>query len=471
MARKNESTGLKALLTEFKELKNIDQETMLHVLEDSFRSILAKMFGSDDNFDVIINAESGDFEIWRTREVVPDDAVEKDNEQVAYTEALAIDPEAEIGDEVTDSVDFLSFGRRAIVNLRQTLSSKILDLQKEHFYQTFVERVGELITAEVYQVWKRETLLVDEDGNELIMPKSEQIPDEYFRKGESVHAVIAQVDNENNNPRVTLSRTSPEFLKRLFEINVPEISDGLITIKRVARIPGVRAKIAVESYDDRIDPVGSCVGMNGSRIRGIVRELHGENIDVLTYTANPSLFIQRALSPAKISSIELDVDTSKAAVYLRPEDVPLAIGKNASNIKLASVLTGFEIEVFRDATDATEEDIYLTEFSDEIEDWVIKMLLDIGLNTARSVLTTPRFDLVKKTDLEQETIDHVLSILSSEFDIEELEEMRLPQENIDLLKKTNQTADEIAQSIVGEHNETEHQAESLTENKTPHTSN
>lgn len=471
MARKNESTGLKALLTEFKELKNIDQETMLHVLEDSFRSILAKMFGSDDNFDVIINAESGDFEIWRTREVVPDDAVEKDNEQVAYTEALAIDPEAEIGDEVTDSVDFLSFGRRAIVNLRQTLSSKILDLQKEHFYQTFVERVGELITAEVYQVWKRETLLVDEDGNELIMPKSEQIPDEYFRKGESVHAVIAQVDNENNNPRVTLSRTSPEFLKRLFEINVPEISDGLITIKRVARIPGVRAKIAVESYDDRIDPVGSCVGMNGSRIRGIVRELHGENIDVLTYTANPSLFIQRALSPAKISSIELDVDTSKAAVYLRPEDVPLAIGKNASNIKLASVLTGVEIEVFRDATDATEEDIYLTEFSDEIEDWVIKMLLDIGLNTARSVLTTPRFDLVKKTDLEQETIDHVLSILSSEFDIEELEEMGLPQENIDLLKKTNQTADEIAQSIVGEHNETEHQAESLTENKTPHTSN
>lgn len=471
MARKNESTGLKALLTEFKELKNIDQETMLHVLEDSFRSILAKMFGSDDNFDVIINAESGDFEIWRTREVVPDDAVEKDNEQVAYTEALAIDPEAEIGDEVTDSVDFLSFGRRAIVNLRQTLSSKILDLQKEHFYQTFVERVGELITAEVYQVWKRETLLVDEDGNELIMPKSEQIPDEYFRKGESVHAVIAQVDNENNNPRVTLSRTSPEFLKRLFEINVPEISDGLITIKRVARIPGVRAKIAVESYDDRIDPVGSCVGMNGSRIRGIVRELHGENIDVLTYTANPSLFIQRALSPAKISSIELDVDTSKAAVYLRPEDVPLAIGKNASNIKLASVLTGFEIEVFRNATDATEEDIYLTEFSDEIEDWVIKMLLDIGLNTARSVLTTPRFDLVKKTDLEQETIDHVLSILSSEFDIKELEEMGLPQENIDLLKKTNQTADEIAQSIVGEHNETEHQAESLTEDKTPHTSN
>ncbi|MFC2708839.1 MAG: transcription termination factor NusA, partial [Porphyromonas asaccharolytica] len=279
MARKKESTSLKVLLTEFKELKNIDEETMLHVLEDSFRSILAKMFGSDDNFDVIINADSGDFEIWRTREVVADDAVERENEQVAYTEAREIDPEAEIGDDVTDSVDFLSFGRRAIVNLRQTLSSKILDLQKEHFYQTFIERVGELITAEVYQVWKRETLLVDEDGNELIMPKSEQIPDEYFRKGDSVHAVIARVDNENNNPRVTLSRTSPEFLKRLFEINVPEIADGLITIKRVARIPGVRAKIAVESYDDRIDPVGSCVGMNGSRIRGIVRELHGENID------------------------------------------------------------------------------------------------------------------------------------------------------------------------------------------------
>ena len=323
-----------------------------------------------------------------------------------------------------------------------------MDLQKEHFYQTFIERVGELITAEVYQVWKRETLLVDEDGNELIMPKSEQIPDEYFRKGDSVHAVIARVDNENNNPRVTLSRTSPEFLKRLFEINVPEIADGLITIKRVARIPGVRAKIAVESYDDRIDPVGSCVGMNGSRIRGIVRELHGENIDVLTYTANDSLFIQRALSPAKISSIELYPETAKAEVYLRPEDVPLAIGKNASNIKLASVLTGFEIEVFRDAADATEEDIYLSEFSDEIEDWVIKMLLDIGLNTARAVLTTSRTELLKKTDLEIETIDRVLRILSSEFDLEELEEMGLPQENIDLLKSPVPTQKEIAQAII-----------------------
>ena len=448
MARKKEATSLKVLLTEFKELKNIDEETMLHVLEDSFRSILAKMFGSDDNFDVIINADSGDFEIWRTREVVADDAVERENEQVAYTEAREIDPEAEIGDDVTDSVDFLSFGRRAIVNLRQTLSSKILDLQKEHFYQTFIERVGEMITAEVYQVWKRETLLVDEDGNELIMPKSEQIPDEYFRKGDSVHAVIARVDNENNNPRVTLSRTSPEFLKRLFEINVPEIADGLITIKRVARIPGVRAKIAVESYDDRIDPVGSCVGMNGSRIRGIVRELHGENIDVLTYTSNDSLFIQRALSPAKVSSIKLYPETAKAEVYLQPEDVPLAIGKNASNIKLASVLTGFEIEVFRDAADTTEEDIYLSEFSDEIEDWVIKMLLDIGLNTARAVLTTSRTELLQKTDLEIETIDHVLRILSSEFDLEELEKMGLPQENIDLIKSPVPTQSEIAEAII-----------------------
>lgn len=448
MARKKEATSLKVLLTEFKELKNIDEETMLHVLEDSFRSILAKMFGSDDNFDVIINADSGDFEIWRTREVVADDAVERENEQVAYTEAREIDPEAEIGDDVTDSVDFLSFGRRAIVNLRQTLSSKILDLQKEHFYQAFIERVGEMITAEVYQVWKRETLLVDEDGNELIMPKSEQIPDEYFRKGDSVHAVIARVDNENNNPRVTLSRTSPEFLKRLFEINVPEIADGLITIKRVARIPGVRAKIAVESYDDRIDPVGSCVGMNGSRIRGIVRELHGENIDVLTYTSNDSLFIQRALSPAKVSSIKLYPETAKAEVYLQPEDVPLAIGKNASNIKLASVLTGFEIEVFRDAADTTEEDIYLSEFSDEIEDWVIKMLLDIGLNTARAVLTTSRTELLQRTDLEIETIDHVLRILSSEFDLEELEEMGLPQENIDMLKSPVPTQREIAEAII-----------------------
>lgn len=463
MARKKEATSLKVLLTEFKELKNIDEETMLHVLEDSFRSILAKMFGSDDNFDVIINADSGDFEIWRTREVVADDAVERENEQVAYTEAREIDPEAEIGDDVTDSVDFLSFGRRAIVNLRQTLSSKILDLQKEHFYQAFIERVGEMITAEVYQVWKRETLLVDEDGNELIMPKSEQIPDEYFRKGDSVHAVIARVDNENNNPRVTLSRTSPEFLKRLFEINVPEITDGLITIKRVARIPGVRAKIAVESYDDRIDPVGSCVGMNGSRIRGIVRELHGENIDVLTYTSNDSLFIQRALSPAKVSSIKLYPETAKAEVYLQPEDVPLAIGKNASNIKLASVLTGFEIEVFRDAADTTEEDIYLSEFSDEIEDWVIKMLLDIGLNTARAVLTTSRTELLQRTDLEIETIDHVLRILSSEFDLEELEEMGLPQENIDMLKSPAPTQSEIAEAIIEDLKEEPQSTEPVSE--------
>ena len=463
MARKKEATSLKVLLTEFKELKNIDEETMLHVLEDSFRSILAKMFGSDDNFDVIINADSGDFEIWRTREVVADDAVERENEQVAYTEAREIDPEAEIGDDVTDSVDFLSFGRRAIVNLRQTLSSKILDLQKEHFYQAFIERVGEMITAEVYQVWKRETLLVDEDGNELIMPKSEQIPDEYFRKGDSVHAVIARVDNENNNPRVTLSRTSPEFLKRLFEINVPEIADGLITIKRVARIPGVRAKIAVESYDDRIDPVGSCVGMNGSRIRGIVRELHGENIDVLTYTSNDSLFIQRALSPAKVSSIKLYPETAKAEVYLQPEDVPLAIGKNASNIKLASVLTGFEIEVFRDAADTTEEDIYLSEFSDEIEDWVIKMLLDIGLNTARAVLTTSRTELLQRTDLEIETIDHVLRILSSEFDLEELEEMGLPQENIDMLKSPVPTQREIAEAIIEDLREEPQSTEPVSE--------
>lgn len=463
MARKKEATSLKVLLTEFKELKNIDEETMLHVLEDSFRSILAKMFGSDDNFDVIINADSGDFEIWRTREVVADDAVERENEQVAYTEAREIDPEAEIGDDVTDSVDFLSFGRRAIVNLRQTLSSKILDLQKEHFYQAFIERVGEMITAEVYQVWKRETLLVDEDGNELIMPKSEQIPDEYFRKGDSVHAVIARVDNENNNPRVTLSRTSPEFLKRLFEINVPEIADGLITIKRVARIPGVRAKIAVESYDDRIDPVGSCVGMNGSRIRGIVRELHGENIDVLTYTSNDSLFIQRALSPAKVSSIKLYPETAKAEVYLQPEDVPLAIGKNASNIKLASVLTGFEIEVFRDAADTTEEDIYLSEFSDEIEDWVIKMLLDIGLNTARAVLTTSRTELLQRTDLEIETIDHVLRILSSEFDLEELEEMGLPQENIDMLKSPAPTQSEIAEAIIEDLKEEPQSTEPVSE--------
>lgn len=435
MSKNNQSVGMIESLAEFKELKNIDKETMINVLSDSFRSVLAKMFGSDDNFDVIVNPENGDFEIWRSRTVVADDAVTDENKEVGITEARTIDPEAEEDDEVTDSVDFLSFGRRAILTLRQTLSGKILELQKEHFYNTFVAKIGKLISAEVYQIWKRETLLLDDEGNELLMPKSEQIPGDFFRKGDTVHAVVERVDNENNNPKVIVSRTSPEFLKRLFELNVPEIADGLITIKRVARIPGERAKMAVESYDERIDPVGACVGMNGSRIRGIVRELKGENIDVMAYTNNLTLLVQRALSPAKASSIDLFEEEQKAEVYLKPEEVPLAIGKNASNIKLASALTGLHIEVYRDIdeTVATEEDIYLSEFSDEIDAWVIDALQAKALNTARVVLARPREELIKEIDLEEKTVDHVLKVLASEFEPHELQDMQLPSSNKKLL--------------------------------------
>ncbi|ERJ85871.1 transcription termination factor NusA [Porphyromonas gingivalis] len=415
MAKKQETISMIESLAEFKELKNIDKETMINVLEDSFRNVLAKIFGSDDNFDVIINPEKGDFEIWRTRQVVEDGAVEDESREVSLSDAHEIDPEAEVGEEVTDSVNFASFGRRAILNLRQALSSKIMELQKENLFNTFTERIGQLISAEVYQVWKREALLIDDDGNELLMPKSEQIPSDFFRKGETVHAVVERVENANNNPKIIVSRTSGEFLKRLFELNVPEIADGLITIRCVARIPGERAKMAVESYDDRIDPVGACVGMNGSRIRGIVRELRGENIDVTQYTTNTALFIQRALSPARISSIRLLEAEHKAEVFLRPEEVPLAIGKNASNIKLASGLTGYQIEVFRDIDDMDEEDIYLDEFNDEIDQWIIDLFKNIGCNTAKSVLSKNREDLIKETDLEDSTIDYVLGVLSAEF--------------------------------------------------------
>ncbi|ERJ64991.1 transcription termination factor NusA [Porphyromonas gingivalis] len=415
MAKKQETISMIESLAEFKELKNIDKETMINVLEDSFRNVLAKIFGSDDNFDVIINPEKGDFEIWRTRQVVEDGAVEDESREVSLSDAHEIDPEAEVGEEVTDSVNFASFGRRAILNLRQALSSKIMELQKENLFNTFTERIGQLISAEVYQVWKREALLIDDDGNELLMPKSEQIPSDFFRKGETVHAVVERVENANNNPKIIVSRTSGEFLKRLFELNVPEIADGLITIRCVARIPGERAKMAVESYDDRIDPVGACVGMNGSRIRGIVRELRGENIDVTQYTTNTALFIQRALSPARISSIRLLEAERKAEVFLRPEEVPLAIGKNASNIKLASGLTGYQIEVFRDIDDMDEEDIYLDEFNDEIDQWIIDLFKNIGCNTAKSVLSKNREDLIKETDLEDSTIDYVLGVLSAEF--------------------------------------------------------
>ncbi len=408
-------------LTEFKELKNIDKETLINVLKSAFMSVLSKMFGTDENFTIIVSPEMGDLEIWRNRMVVADGSVQNPNLEISLSDALPLDPDAEIGSEVTDSINFASFGRRAILNLRQALQGKVLELQKENLYKKFQERVGQMVSAEVYQVWKREALLVDDEGNELLLPKSEQIPGDYFRKGESVHAVIDHVDYENNNIKIYVSRTSQEFLKRLFELNVPEIGDGLITIKRVARIPGERAKMAVESYDDRIDPVGACVGMNGSRIRGIVRELKGENIDVMSYTTNSSLFVQRALSPAKVSSIEILPEELKAEVYLSPEEVPMAIGKNASNIKLASALTGYKIEVFRDIEENDEEDIFLNEFNDEIEDWVLEVLKNIGCNTALSVLRIPRAELISKADLEESTVDHVLEVLSSEFDTEELE--------------------------------------------------
>ena len=408
-------------LAEFKELKNIDKETLINVLKSAFMSVLSKMFGTDENFTIIVSPEMGDLEIWRNRMVVADGSVQNPNLEISLSDALPLDPDAEIGSEVTDSINFASFGRRAILNLRQALQGKVLELQKENLYKKFQERVGQMVSAEVYQVWKREALLVDDEGNELLLPKSEQIPGDYFRKGESVHAVIDHVDYENNNIKIYVSRTSQEFLKRLFELNVPEIGDGLITIKRVARIPGERAKMAVESYDDRIDPVGACVGMNGSRIRGIVRELKGENIDVMSYTTNSSLFVQRALSPAKVSSIEILPEELKAEVYLSPEEVPMAIGKNASNIKLASALTGYKIEVFRDIEENDEEDIFLNEFNDEIEDWVLEVLKNIGCNTALSVLRIPRAELISKADLEESTVDHVLEVLSSEFAPEELE--------------------------------------------------
>lgn len=422
MAKKKETTSLIDSLAEFKDLKNITKETMVSVLEDAFRNVLSKIFGTDSNCDVIINPERGDFEIWRTRRVVGNGEVINPPLEVELKEAQMLDPEAEIGEEVTDQVDFSAFGRRAVINLRQALASRILELQKDNFYANFSSRIGELITAEVYQVWKREALLIDDEGNELLMPKSEQIPGDFFRKGETVRAVIARVENENNNPKVILSRSSGEFLKRLLELNVPEIADGLITLKAVARIPGERAKIAVESYDDRIDPVGACVGMNGSRIRGIVRELRGENIDVTTYTSNTLLFIQRALSPAKVSAITLsEGDVKEAEVYVRPEEVPLAIGKNASNLKLASLLTGYRIEIFRDGETEGEEDIYLDEFDDEIDPWVIDLLKNMGCTTAKAVLKKGKEEVITSTDLEESTVDHLFAVLSAEFGDEESE--------------------------------------------------
>ena len=417
MAKKAEIVSLIDTFAEFKETKNIDRTTMVSVLEESFRSVIAKMFGTDENYDVIVNPDKGDFEIYRNREVVEDEELTNDNMQIALSEARKIDASYEVGEEVTDEVFFADFGRRAILNLRQTLASKILELEKDSLYNKYIDKVGTIITAEVYQIWKKEILLLDDEGNELLLPKQEQIPADFYRKGETVRAVVARVDNRNNNPKIILSRTSPVFLQRLFEMEVPEINDGLITIQKIARIPGERAKIAVESYDERIDPVGACVGVKGARIHGIVRELKNENIDVINYTSNTQLFIQRALSPAKISSITLNEEEKKAEVYLRPEEVSLAIGKGGMNIKLASMLTEYTIDVYREVDEnADNEDIYLDEFKDEIDEWVINAIKSIGLDTAKSVLNAPREMLIEKADLEEDTVDDVLNILRAEFE-------------------------------------------------------
>ena len=416
---KKETISLIDTFSEFKELKNIDRSTLISVMEESFRNVLAKMFGTDENFDVIINPDKGDFEIYRNRKVVEDGQVQDENLEIALSEARKIDEDYEVGEEVTDTVNFIDFGRRAILTLRQTLASKILDLQKEGLYTRYSEMVGQIVSAELYQIWKREMLLLDEDGNELYLPKSEQIPTDFYRKGDTVRAVVAMVDNQNNNPKIILSRTSPLFLQRLFELEVPEIQDGLITIKKIARIPGERTKIAVESYDDRVDPVGACVGVKGARIHGIVRELRNENIDVINYTSNVNLFISRALSPAKVSSIRVIEEEKRAEVYLRPEEVSLAIGKGGLNIKLAGMLTGYTLDVFRELDEAEEtEDIYLDEFTDEIDEWIIETLKSIGCDTAKSVLAIPRDELVHRSDLEEETVDEVLRILAAEFEDE-----------------------------------------------------
>ncbi len=416
--KKDDRPNMVEQFAEFKELKNIDKTTMISVLEESFRNVLAKMFGTDENLDVILNPDKGDVQIFQNLKIVPDGEVTNPNLEISLSDAHADnDPDAEVGEEHTKEIFFEKFGRRAILTLRQTLQSKILDLQKEAIYDKFKELEGELVSGEVYQTWSRETLLLDDDKNELLLPKSESIPGDFFRKGETVRAVVANVDNKNNNPKITVSRTNENFLRRLFELEVPEIQDGLINIRAVARIPGERAKIAVESYDDRIDPVGACVGVKGSRIHGIVRELRNENIDVINYTSNPTLFIQRTLSPAKVSSIRLDEEEKKAEVFLHPEEVSLAIGKGGLNIKLASMLTGYVIDVYRDTDDSdAEEDIYLDEFKDEIEEWVIDALKNIGFVTAKSVLNAPREMLVEKADLEEETVDHVLEVLRAEFE-------------------------------------------------------
>ena len=425
---KKEETNLLDTFQEFIESKNIDRTTMISVLEESFRKVILNLFGTDENFSVIVNPDRGDFEIQRRRIVVADDQVKDSNFEISLSEAQKIDETFEIDEEVSEIVNFAEFGRRAILNLRQTLASKILELEKDSLYNKYYEKIGKIVSGEVYQIWKKEILMLDDEGNELILPKSEQIPSDFYRKGDHVRAVVARVDNQNSNPKIILSRTSPLFLQRLFELEVPEINDGLITIKRIARIPGERAKIAVETYDDRIDPVGACVGVKGSRIHGIVRELRNENIDVINYTSNIELFIKRALSPAKVFTIYINEESKTADVYLKPEEVSLAIGKNGLNIKLASMLTEYTIDVYREVEESNlEDDIYLDEFTDEIDEWIINAIKKLGYDTAKSVLIAPREILIEKADLEEDTVDHVLSVLRAEFE-DDTEENEVTEE-------------------------------------------
>lgn len=417
MAKKtNDAVNLIDSFAEFKETKNIDRATLVSVLEECFRSVITKTYGSDENYDIIVNPDKGDFEIYRNRTVVPDGEVIDPNMEISLSEARAIEDDYEVGEEVSQLLSFADFGRRAILTLRQTLASRILELEHDTLYNHYKDRVGEVISAEVYQTWSRETLLLDDEGNELLLPRSEQIPGDFFRKGENARAVISRVDNTNGNPKIILSRIDPAFMQRMLEAEVPEIQDGLITIHKIARIPGERAKIAVESYDERIDPVGACVGVKGSRVHGIVRELHGENIDVITWTSNPQLMITRALGPARVNSVVLNEEAHTAEVYLDPDQVSLAIGKGGLNIKLASMLTGYTIDVFREIDDVDDDDVSLDEFTDDIEPWIIDELKKIGMSTARDVLGMPREMLIQRTDLEEETIDEVLGVLKAEFE-------------------------------------------------------
>ena len=410
-----EHINLVETFSEFKEFKNIDRETMMRIIEDIFRHMLAKRFGSDENFDIIVNIDKGDLEIWRNREIVEDNEVEDENTQIALSDAIKIEPDFEVGEEVSEEMKLADFGRREILTIRQNLISKIQEYEKDNIYKIYKDKIGEIVTGEVYQVWKKEVLILDDEYIELLLPKSEQIPSDFYRKGDNIRAVVSRVEMKNNSPVIILSRTSPIFLERLFEAEVPEVFDGLITIKKIVRVPGERAKIAVESYDDRIDPVGACVGMKGSRIHGIVRELKNENIDVINFTNNPSLYITRALSPAKMTSIKIDEANKRAEVYMKPDQVSLAIGKGGFNIKLAGKLTGYEIDVYRD-TDTDNEDVDIQEFSDEIDQWIIDELKSIGCDTAKSVLDISVEDLVTRTDLEIETINEVVRIIRAEFE-------------------------------------------------------